>query len=289
MEIFSLRCFVTVARLGSFSRAALELYRTQPAVSLQVQKLEGELQQPLLDRSRRAPGLTEAGRVLFAQANDLLERLDGLRNLLTASISELTGTLTIASNASLVDSFLPGTVSLFHEAFPRVVLQLRNLTALGVARAVEEGSADLGVGFLLEKRPELIVSSIARSALVLVCKQKSALAQARRLSLAAVLAGPFVHFEEGVDLRRHLELALAGHGRLVPVLELPTIESILQYVRFGFGCSILPDFAISEHWRKTLAVRGLGRSVAPLEISVCLHRRRAPSRAAAAFLERLRQ
>ena len=54
MDLFSLRCFVAVARTGSFSRAARELYRTQPAVSLQVRKLEAELGRPLFDRSRRA-------------------------------------------------------------------------------------------------------------------------------------------------------------------------------------------------------------------------------------------
>ena len=75
MEPFSLRCFVTVARLGSFSRAAIELYRTQPAVSLQVRKLERELGQPLFDRARRAPVMTEAGRTLYAAARDALERL----------------------------------------------------------------------------------------------------------------------------------------------------------------------------------------------------------------------
>ena len=289
MELFTLRCFVAVARFGSFSRAAQALYRTQPAVSLQVQKLEEELKQPLFDRSRRTPKLTEAGLILFNEASDLLERLDGLPNLLTSSTTELAGTLAIASNASLIDSFLPSTVSSFHKEFPRVLLRLQNLTARGIVRAVEEGTAEIGVGFLLEKHPDLVAIHLEHSELVLVCPRNSTAVRTQRLSLVAILDGPFVHFEEGVDLRRHLELVLAGRHRLAPVLELPTIEAVLQYVALGFGSSILPVFAIAKRWRKMLTIRGLGRSMARVEITACLHRRRSLSRAAAAFLELLRK
>jgi DNA-binding transcriptional LysR family regulator len=110
----------------------------------------------------------------------------------------------------------------------------------------------------------------------------------RKLSLEEILAGPIVHFEKGVDLRRHLEGILAGRRSLDPVIELPSMESILQFVSDGFGASILPAFAISERWRKSLVVRGLGRSVAPLEICSYTHRTHSLSRAAAAFLDLIR-
>ena len=84
-----MRCFLTVARLGSFSRAAETLYRTQPAVSFQVRKLEQELGQQLFDRTHRAPVMTEAGRVLSAGARDLLERLDTLSGQITSPSAEL--------------------------------------------------------------------------------------------------------------------------------------------------------------------------------------------------------
>ena len=283
MDIFSLRCFVEVARRGSFSKAADLLFRTQPAVSVQVQKLEEELKQPLFDRSHRTPKLTDAGRTLFAEAQQVLERLDGLSNLLGAATA-MAGTVVIASNASLIDSSLPRPISSFHERFPAVALQLKNLTGRGIVRAVHEGTADIGIGFLLERHPDIVAFPLAQSKLVLVCPPKSAMARGQRPSAAAILAGPLVHFEEGVDLRRHVELALAGRSRFRPVLELPTIESILRYVQLGIGCSILPDFALSKRWRTLLAVRPLGHSVPAIEIAAVVHRRRQPSRAAAEFL-----
>ena len=95
MDPFALRCFAAVARTGSFSRAARELYRTQPAVSLQVRKLERELDRPLFERSRRSPVLTDAGRALLAGSRDLLERLDALPGLVASAADEPAGTLVL--------------------------------------------------------------------------------------------------------------------------------------------------------------------------------------------------
>jgi DNA-binding transcriptional LysR family regulator len=294
VDLFSLRCFVSVARTGSFSRAAHELYRTQPAVSLQVRKLEAELGRPLFDRSRRAPTLTDAGRALLAGSADLLERLEALPGVVASAESEPTGTLVVASNLSLISHFLPPAIRAFHRRFPRVRIRLLNRTAHGIVRALEEGEADLGIGFLLERSPQLAGELLLRSPFVLVSPRKTGgtaaapaggRAAARRLPLEQVLAGPFVHFEAGVDLRRHLEARIAGRRSLEPVIELPSIESILTFVAYGFGSSVLPAFAVGERWRKRLLVRELGRRLAPLEIRSCYDRRRMPSRAARAFLD----
>jgi DNA-binding transcriptional LysR family regulator len=291
MEPFSLRCFVAVARLGSFSRAAIELYRTQPAVSLQVRKLEHELGRPLFDRARRAPVMTEAGRALYTAARDMLERLDRLPELVASSGVEPAGTLTIASNLSLISHFLPGALRDFHGNFPNVRLRLLNRTSRGMERSIEEGEADLGVGFLIEDRPGIEVVVVFRSPLVLVTARTSKVlphADRRVESLDKVLRGPVVHFEEGVELRRFLERTLTAGRSLQPVIELPSIESILQFVSDGFGSTILPAFAISDQWRKKLVVREVGRAIAPLEVRTCTSRQRTLSRAAAVFLDIIR-
>lgn len=288
MEPFSLRCFVAVARLGSFSRAAVELYRTQPAISLQVRKLERELGRPLFDRARRAPVMTEAGTALYAAARDLLERLDRLPEQVASLGAQPAGMLTIASNLSLISHFLPDVLRDFHRSFPNVRLRLLNRTSRGIERSIEEGEADLGVGFLVEDRPVISVVVVFKSPLVLVTARTSKVlpdAEKRVASLDKVLQGPVVHFEEGVELRRFLERTLTTGRSLQPVIELPSIESILQFVNDGFGSTILPAFAISDLWRKKLVIREVGRAIAPLEVRACTSRNRTLSRAAAAFLD----
>jgi len=290
VDLASLRCFVAVARTASFSRAARELYRTQPAVSLQVRKLERELGQALFERSRRSPALTDAGRTLLAESRDLLERLDALPGVVASSAEEPAGTLVVASNLSLLTHFLAPAIRAVHRRYPRVRMRMLNRTAAGIARAVEEGEADLGVGFLLDSRPSLAGGTLRRSSFVLVAPRERTGSASRRTgssgrrpSIPEILAGPLVHFEDGVDLRRHLERCLPGRRNLEPVIELPSIDSFLPFVAYGFGSSILPSFAIDERWRKRLAVRDLGRSLEPIEIRWCADGRRPLSRAAAAF------
>ena len=287
MEPFSLRCFVAVARSGSFSRAAEELYRTQPAVSLQVRKLERELGQRLFDRSRRSPVMTDVGRALYPGARDLLQRLDRLPELAAVSGAEPAGTLTIASNLSLIGHFLPRAVHEFHGRHPRVRLRFLNRTSRGIARALDDGEADIGIGFLVEERAEMESAVLFRSPFALVTARTSR-GSARVLSLDTVLAGPVIHFEEGVEVRRFLEQALTGRRSLQPVIELPSIELIIHFVSSGFGSTILPEFAISKEWRKRLVVRRLGGSVQPLEVRSFVSRQRTVSRGAAAFLDLLR-
>ena len=72
MDLFQLETFLTVAREGSFSRAAKKLYRTQPAVSQTVRKLEDEIGESLFDRSSREGILTDTGKVLLEYAEKLL-------------------------------------------------------------------------------------------------------------------------------------------------------------------------------------------------------------------------
>ena len=107
MDLFLLETFVTVAREGSFSRAAARLHRTQPAVSQAIRKLERELGEPLLDRSSRDGTLTDAGQVLL----DYAQRLLSLRSETFNALSELrqwqAGKLGIAANEFTCQYLLP--------------------------------------------------------------------------------------------------------------------------------------------------------------------------------------
>jgi LysR family transcriptional regulator, carnitine catabolism transcriptional activator len=206
----------------------------------------------------------------------------------TGTETEPAGTLAVASNLSLISHFLLPFLRAFHRAHPAVKLRILNRTSRGIVRAIVEGEADLGIGFLLEDAPDLACGVLHRSPFVLV-SPRSADAGKRRPSLAEILDGPLVHFEEGVDLRRHLERRLPGRHALDPVVELPSIDLILRFIADGFGSSILPAFAVTGSWRKSLAVRSLAGSLEPLEILSCMDRRRSPSRAASAFHELLKE
>ena len=96
-----------------------------------------------------------------------------------------------------------------------------------------------------------------------------------------------VHFEEGIELRRHIEQNLPPRHPFRVELELPSMESILRYVAQGFGCTILPRFAFYQFAHLGLQTRQLSPLIPDLMTETCVHQRRQPSRASQAFQKML--
>jgi len=283
MEYFSLKCFIEVVRTGSFSKAAHKLFRTQPAISLQIRKLEKELKQPLLDRYKKHIVLTEKGKFLYEQSKELLDRLDDLKRLTSRAATEPQGPLTIATNLSLINNLLPPVIGEFHKRYPQVKVVLLNLKSKDIAAAILEGNADLGVGYLLEKQ-RIIESIKIRSANFFLINKRGA-----SKNIKDILTGPFVHFEAGVELRSYIEKHLKIKPTLTVAMELPSIESILHYVEHGFGWSVLPDFSIADYWTKRIEAKQLRYLIPPIDICAYVHLKRILPKAAEKFLEILRK
>src|SRR5512146_940489 len=107
MDLFQIETFLAVAREGSFSRAAKKLFRTQPAISQTVRKLEEEVGEPLFDRSSREGILTDAGQVLRAYAERLLNLRNDAQDALVELRSLHQGKLVIAANEFTALYLLP--------------------------------------------------------------------------------------------------------------------------------------------------------------------------------------
>src|SRR6266542_4076143 len=124
MELYPLQVFLTVVAEKSFSRAAEKLRRTQPAVSLALQRLENELGEKLIDRSAKELVLTDAGRVVL----DYARRFENLGRELENSLSELrdnsAGRLTVGANESTT-LYLLKHIEKYRELYPRVKVQVR--------------------------------------------------------------------------------------------------------------------------------------------------------------------
>src|SRR5215468_5716166 len=124
MELNPLQVFLTVANEKSFSRAAEKLLRTQPAVSLALQRLEQELGEKLIDRSAKDLLLTDAGRTVL----DYARRFQSLQQDMENSLAELrdnsTGRLTIGANESTT-LYLLRHIERYRELYPKVKVQIR--------------------------------------------------------------------------------------------------------------------------------------------------------------------
>src|SRR5260370_42655510 len=157
MDFDQLNTFVEVAKLGSFSRAAERVLRSQPAVSAQIRQLEEEYGHRLFDRTAKAVRLTPAGEVVLDYAHQLLS----LRTNAARAVSEwngiLNGTLSIGANEGTFLYVLPKVFAKYHRKFPRVKISVYRSFTHKVSEKVEEGALDIGVLTMPVKLPSLKV------------------------------------------------------------------------------------------------------------------------------------
>src|SRR5689334_90729 len=144
MEMYALQVFYTVATEKSFSRAAEKLLRTQPAISLAVQRLELELGEKLIDRSGKDLILTDAGRTVLEYAR----RFQSLHQELDNSLAELrdnsAGRLTIGANESTT-LYLLQHIEKYRELYPKVKVQIRRSLSSKIPNELLDGNLELGV------------------------------------------------------------------------------------------------------------------------------------------------
>lgn len=142
-----LQVFVAVAETGSFSAAARQLNRAQSVISYTIGNLEAQLQLTLLDRiGSRQPVLTDAGRVILEDARRMIAHLDSLRARSKALTEGLEAQLSIAVSVMVPDKAVMNMLGEFQQRFPTVPLQLTVGSPFQVARMVDEGTADVGLG-----------------------------------------------------------------------------------------------------------------------------------------------
>src|SRR5947207_2160023 len=144
MDLHALQVFLTVATEKSFSRAAEKLLRTQPAVSLAVQRLEQEIGERLIDRSGKDLLLTDAGRAVLEYARRFESLEEAMRNSLAELRDNSAGLLTIGANESSA-LYLLRHIEQYRALYPRVKVQVRRSLSSKVPGELLDGNLELGV------------------------------------------------------------------------------------------------------------------------------------------------
>jgi len=287
LDLGALHAFYQVARLGSFSRAADVLHRSQPAVSRQIQGLEAALGFPLLAERRPRVALNEAGRALFAYAERILrlcgeavQTMDELRSLDR-------GRVRLAASTTPGGYILPALVARFGARHPGIEVHLAVTRSAEVARRVAAGEADLGVLSEGMAGPEFFVQPFVADDLLLVAAPGHRFA-GREASADQFATETLLLREEGSGSRRAVEAHLERDGlHFARRLTLGCSEGIKRAVAAGMGLGFLSRFVVAgELSRGALAVVS-GQSVARvIHLAVPREARMSPAVAALrAFLQ----
>ena len=261
MDLGELQVFLTVAREGSFSRAAERLFRTQPAVSLAIRKLEDDLGQPLFVRGARPVRLTDAGNLL----RDYADRLINLRDEVKKGLAELQGLgrgeLSLGVNESSIHALLPA-LGRFRQLHPGVQIRVHRMFSRDIPHEVLNYRLDLGAISYVPRDPQLHATEILKDELTLVVPLKHPLAKRREVEINELAQENFVaHIVESPYRRRVIELFARNRTALNMPIEMPTIESIKRVVQMGMGVAIVPRMCVAweieRGWMKEVKVRGL--------------------------------
>lgn len=262
IEVRLWRQFVAVAEELHFGRAAARLHMTQPPLTQAIAHLERQLGVRLFDRTKRSVQLTEVGSALLPEALALLARAQALPAQARAVAQGGAGRLRLAFVSTVGFTLLPAWVRAFRARHPQVQLELIEATGDVQLGAIERGDVD--AGFMLHAPGFVPVGMqhlrVARESLVLALPEAHALAHARTLPLARVLAEPLVMFPRRILPSLHDALFGLYHaaGR-EPVVaqEAIQMQTIVNLVAAGLGLAWVPD-SVRQFQRGGVTYRQLG-------------------------------
>lgn len=296
MELNEIEAFVTIARVGGFTRAATILSISQPAISRRIDLLERELGAPLFERVPTGARLTEAGRAFLPYAQQVLASTRDGAAAVRALEDDEQGSITLALVGTLASTRLTAQLQAFREVHPHVRLLLRTARSDEVSELVRLGDALLGLRYFADPQTEICSLPVMREPLHIVSAAHSRLLPGVPTDPSALQGVPWIGFpidtgSSGEPFARLLAQQLLWHG--LDNAEMIAIDSLTAQKRlieadFGIGC--LPASSVEEELRlgtmRILPVAALQTSV-PLML---IHRRQAYlSRAARSLRDMLTQ
>lgn len=247
MDLRQLRYFTAVAREGSFTRAAEQLHMAQPPLSRQIQALEEELGVTLLVRKSRPIRLTDAGRVFYEQALQILARVEQMQIATRRVGLNQRTVLNIGFVASTLYSGLPPLVRKLRKQAPELEVQLVELTSVQQIQALNEGRIDIGVGRIPHSDPNVMGIVLREERLAVALPLGSTLAasdgpldmqQLHGQRLIVYPQAPRPSFADQVLGVFH------AHGiRPGEVQEVREIQTALGLVAADFGVCLIPESA----------------------------------------------
>jgi DNA-binding transcriptional LysR family regulator len=289
MELSQLETFLAVAEEKSFSRAALRLHRTQPAVSQVIRKLEAAVGETLFDRAARDGSLTAAGVLL----RDYALRLLALRREATSALGELKsverGSLQLAANEYTCMYLLPA-INQFRREFPHVNVTVHRTLASRIPEELNLRTFEIGVVSFRPDPAQFRTIAVYGDSLAFIVGPSHPLAGAARVSINDLGKQTFIAHHVTSPLRRKvIETFQRYRTPLNMGIELPTIEAIKRFVAMGDGVALVPHLTVARELETGDLVRVPVDELEMKRVLRLVHRRQGTlSYAARAFLRTVR-
>ncbi len=239
VTLHQLRLFHSLGTHRSFTRVAEELHLTQPAVSIQIKRLEESVGLPLVEHMGKRLFLTDAGKELFEASRDVLERMRVLGEDMIGLEEGVRGPLNLAA-ITTSKYFMPHLLGVFLRDYPEVAPRLTITNQSRVVERLEGNLDDLVIMGTIPENMEVEAEFFLDNPLVVVAPPDHPLVGQPRIPLARIAEERFLSREPGSGTRQARTRLFAQHGLTASTyMELGSSEAIKQAVMAGLGISVL--------------------------------------------------
>ena len=259
-----LRILHAISNEGSFKKAAEKLYISQPAVSLQVQNLERQLNTPLFYRDKRKARLTETGQLLIKYCDRILSLCEETCRALDELHTLQSGRLIIGASQTTGTYLMPRLIGVFRHKYPKIDVELQVHSTRKISWDVANGNIDLAlVGGEVPKEVQttLDVISYAEDELALILPLSHSFAAKKAIQKEDLYRLNYIALNTKSSIRNVIEKTLLDHGidinNFKIEMELNSIEAIKNAVNSGLGAAFVSVSAITKelelgmfHWAK---------------------------------------
>ncbi len=260
MDLSHLKAFCTVVEAGSISRAAKELFVTQPAISLKIQELEEYYKVQLLDRTNRGIKPTEIGLYVYNEAQKMQALMASIKREIELQRNP-TEELNIGASTTLGNFALPCTMFVFREKFPgyQVNIEISNATKVMekiVSRRVELALIEGPISKTWKDRlasEDIHCRAIAQTRMILAVSSNSSYSELKTINPEDLANMPLLIREKSSGIRATIEQTLKLKGinlnNFKQLHELNATSAIISAVSSGMGATILPAMTLRKEMR----------------------------------------
>ena len=243
IDLTSLQLFVAVCELGSIGKAAEREFIAASAVSKRLADLEATLETPLLYRHTRGVDLTPAGESLLHHARSVMFSLEKMQGELSEYADGVRGHVRVHASISAIVQFLPEDLGAFVRAHGQVKIDLEEHLSTEVVRAVQEGTADLGIcnTGMLAPGHDLQTRPYREDRLVLIVPRQHALANRASIAFADTLDCDHVGLHTNSSINLAMRAAAAASGRTVRLrIHVTGLDAMCRMIHNGLGVGVMP-------------------------------------------------
>lgn len=250
MTLTQIEYLIAVEKFGNFSEAAQNCFVTQPTLSMQIQKLEDELDVIIFRRDKHPIVPTEIGQKIIEQAKQVLKEKEKLHIILEVERGEFVGALKVAIIPTISSYLLPMFLSNFINKYPNVELIIDEVTTDEVISGLEKGYFDIGIIALRSKNESLKSESLYYEPFVAFLPPDHDLMKKSKVSQDDLNVSDFLLLKEGHCLRdQTLSICKSNENDWVErsskvVFESGNLETLIKLVEQKFGMTLLPYLAL---------------------------------------------